>query len=248
MPQSSHIERIVLVHGAAHGAWCWELVSPILTSYGYDVQAFDLPGLGEDPTPPAQVHLDDYVRLIVDVLKSRNVPTLLLGHSMGGVPVSQAAERASELVSKIVYLSAVVLRSGESMASVSLLDLPQSASQALRPSSVAGAVEFDPERVQHIFYNRCAPEVVLKAKSRLKPQAEAPIHEPVVLSDERYGRVPKAYIVCTDDHAFPSTAQLWLCERASIERRRSIDSDHSPFFSAPQKLAELIHEEAGFGQ
>ena len=45
------IGRIILVHGAAHGAWCWEMLAPLLTSYGYEVQTLDLPGLGEDVTP-----------------------------------------------------------------------------------------------------------------------------------------------------------------------------------------------------
>jgi hypothetical protein len=65
-----------------------------------------------------------------------------------------------------------------------------------------------------------------------------------VLSDERYGRIAKSYIICNDDHALPASAQHWLCDRASIERKRYIDSDHSPFFSAPDELAKIIHEEA----
>lgn len=237
-------DRIVLVHGAGHGAWCWDLIVPILTSHGYDIQTLDLPGLGDDLTPPSKVHLADYVGRIVEVLRSREAPALLLGHSMGGVPVSQAAENAREVVAKIVYLSAVALKDGESMASLSLLDLPQSASQALRPSSIEGALEFDPALVQDIFYNRCTPELVLRAKARLRPQAAAPISEPVSLSDDRYGQIPKSYIVCTDDHAFPASAQHWLCDRSGIERKRSIDSDHSPFFSAPDALAKIVHEEA----
>ena len=130
------------------------------------------------------------------------------------------------------------------MAGLSLLDLPRSASQALRPSAIEGAVEFDPALVQELFYNRCAPELALRAKVRLKPQAAAPLSEPVVLSDERYGRIAKSYIICTDDHAFPASAQRGLCERARIERIRTIASDHSPFFSAPQELADMVHEEA----
>lgn len=247
MTSAPQVSRIVLVHGAAHGAWCWELMVPILTSYGYDVQTLDLPGLGDDSTPPANVHLADYVGRIVDVLKSREAPALLLGHSMGGVPVSQAAENASERVARVVYLSAVAPKSGDSMASLPLMELPQSASRALRPSSVEGAVEFDPAMVEEVFYNRCTPEIVRRATERLRPQAAAPISEPVVLSDARYGRIPKSYIVCTDDQAFPVTAQHWVCDRASIQRKRIIESDHSPFFSAPHDLAKIIHEEACVG-
>jgi pimeloyl-ACP methyl ester carboxylesterase len=238
------IGRIVLVHGAAHGAWCWELLTPILTSYGYEVQTLDLPGLGDDATPPADVHLSDYVGRVVDVLRSRHAPALVLAHSMGGVPASQAAENASAQVARLVYLSAVVLKNGESMASLSLLDLPQSASQTIRPSSVAGAIEFDPAQAHDVFYNRCRPELVQRALARLRPQAAAPIGEPVTLSEQNYGQIPKSYILCTDDHALPPSAQQLLCERAGISRIRTIVSDHSPFLSAPEELADIIREEA----
>jgi pimeloyl-ACP methyl ester carboxylesterase len=244
MTRLQGIDRIVLVHGAAHGAWCWELLVPILASYGYEVQTLDLPGLGDDATPPAHVHLADYVDRIVEVLRSRHAPALVLAHSMGGVPVSQAAENASAQVGRLVYLSAIVLKNGESMASLSLLALPQSASQSIRPSLVEGAIEFDPALAHDVFYNRCNPQLAQRAKARLRPQAAAPISEPVTLSESNYGRIPKSYILCTDDHAFPASAQRQLCERAGISRIRTIVSDHSPFFSAPTELADIIREEA----
>ncbi|QGZ93753.1 alpha/beta fold hydrolase [Terricaulis silvestris] len=247
MAPAPGINRIVLVHGAAHGAWCWEVLTPILMSYGHEVQTLDLPGLGDDATPPANVHLADYVERIVGILKSRDAPALLLGHSMGGVPVSQAAENAREHVARVVYLTAVSPQSGDSMGSLPLMEHPQSASRALRPSSIEGAVEFDPAMAEEVFYNRCTPDIVRRATARLRPQAAAPIREPVVLSHDRYGRIPKSYIVCTDDQAFPVSAQHWICDRSSIQRKRSIDSDHSPFFSAPHELAKIIHEEASAG-
>ena len=47
----------ILVHGAGHGGWCWEKVQPILEGHGHKVCAPDLPGLGKDQTPPANVTL-----------------------------------------------------------------------------------------------------------------------------------------------------------------------------------------------
>jgi alpha-beta hydrolase superfamily lysophospholipase len=40
--------NLVLVHGAMHGAWCWEHVAPLLSGMGHAVRAIDLPGLGDD--------------------------------------------------------------------------------------------------------------------------------------------------------------------------------------------------------
>ena len=52
--------RIVLVHGAFGGAWCWEPVPGRLRDAGHEVEAIDLPGSGEDSTPVADVSLDAY--------------------------------------------------------------------------------------------------------------------------------------------------------------------------------------------
>jgi alpha-beta hydrolase superfamily lysophospholipase len=77
--------RIVLVHGAAHGAWCWEEVIPRLQARGYVVDALDLPGAGDDPTPPERVTFDGYTRRVVEVLNARREPALLVGHPWAGL-------------------------------------------------------------------------------------------------------------------------------------------------------------------
>ena len=46
------MSRFVLVHGAWHGAWCWEKVVPLLAARGHAARAIDLPGHGDDPAPP----------------------------------------------------------------------------------------------------------------------------------------------------------------------------------------------------
>ena len=53
--------QFVLIHGAWHGAWCWEKVVPLLKEAGHQVHTIDLPGLGEDQTPISEVTLDAYV-------------------------------------------------------------------------------------------------------------------------------------------------------------------------------------------
>jgi len=238
------IKRIVLVHGAAHGAWCWELLTPLLEAKGYDVQVLDLPGLGDDPTPPAKVTFADYVASIVDVLHSRPEPALLLGHSMGGGPVSRAAEEAPETVAKLVYLAALMPEDGESAASMRFEEMPQSAAHVIRESTVEGAHEFDPALAADIFYHRSDPEVARWAVSKLRPQADGPVAEVIRLSPARWGAVPKVYIRCTEDRALPPQAQQWLCDRAPDVRQRVMQSDHAPFLSDAPGLAAILDDEA----
>ena len=58
----------MLVHGASTGGWCWEKVVPLLEAAGHKVCAPDLPGLGKDHTPPANVTLADNVEKLSRLL------------------------------------------------------------------------------------------------------------------------------------------------------------------------------------
>ncbi len=58
----------VLVHGAWHGAWCWDKVVSLLQSKGHRAEAIDLPGSGKDKTPIPQVTLDAYAKKVCEVL------------------------------------------------------------------------------------------------------------------------------------------------------------------------------------
>jgi pimeloyl-ACP methyl ester carboxylesterase len=237
------LDRIVLVHGAGHGAWCWERVAPLLEAKGYRVSMLDLPGAGDDQTPQEDVTLAAYVQRVVDVVRSGVAPVLLLGHSMGGAPISQAAEEIPELVGKLVYLAAILLKDGESMASVGLGG-ENSARRAIIPAHIDAAHDFDRRIAADVFYNTCDPATAARASQRLGLQATAPIGQRLTLSSDRWGQIPKTYVVCARDHALPTPQQHWLCARMPDVKKRVMDTDHSPFFSDPEGLAEIIDQEA----
>jgi pimeloyl-ACP methyl ester carboxylesterase len=238
------IRRIVLIHGASHGAWCWERVTPLLEALGYQVQAPDLPGLGDDPLPPAKVTFQNYVDRVAEVLLGSPAPALLVGHSLGGTSISQAAERVPEQVAKLVYLAAFLPRDGESADRTGFGEMPESAGRAVRASPVDGAHEFDPALAAEVFYHQCDPDVAQWAVQHLRPQANAPVGATLRLSTERWGAIPKVYIRCAQDRALPPAFQQWLCDRMPEVRQRVMDSDHSPFLSDPAGLAALLDEEA----
>ncbi len=231
------------MHGAGHGAWCWKRVVPMLEAMGYQVSTPDLPGLGDDPTPQKDVTFAGYVQRVVDAVSSGASPVLLLGHSMGGAPISQAAEEIPERIGKLVYLAAILLRDGESMTSVALGG-EESARRAITPSEVEGAHDFDRALAAEVFYNACDAETAAWASQRIGLQATAPLEACLKLSPERWGPIPKTYIVCSRDRALPTTQQHWLCARAPEVKKRIMDADHSPFFSNPAVLVDIIDREA----
>jgi pimeloyl-ACP methyl ester carboxylesterase len=248
MDLNKETRRIVLVHGAAHGAWCWERVVPLLQARGFLVDAIDLPGLGADLTPPLEVTLDSYVQRAVSAVRARQEPVLLVGHSMAGGPISAAAEIAHEQVRKLVYVAATLPMSGEGLGLAMELSkrFPgPAASVAIRPSAIEGAMEFAPELAADTFYNQCDAKTARAAVARLRPQASRPLQgETITLTSARFGRLPKSYVLCTRDQAITPDLQRWFCARVPeltvIER----PWDHSPFLSDPGGLAALLAEEA----
>ena len=82
----------ILIHGAFHGGWCWDLVKPILEKYGHNVYSPDLPSHGGDLSVTEEVTLSDYVNKIGKLIKQINEPVILLGHSLGGITITQTGQ------------------------------------------------------------------------------------------------------------------------------------------------------------
>lgn len=241
------LKHIVLVHGAWHGANCWRFVTPLLQAMDYKVSTPDLPGLGADTTPPKDVTLQAYIDCVTETVKAAGEPVLLLGHSMGGSVVCGAAEAVSELIGKLVILSSPTPRNGETMGGMRdyMVASPDSwMNTAMTESKVEGAVDVDLTRAAAIFYNTCTPDVAKQAITYLRPQAAAPFAAPFHLTAERYGKVPKAYIVCTQDNAVHPAAQYFFCVRMPNTTRHEMNTDHSPFYCDPKGLVAIIDQEA----
>ena len=96
----------VLVHGSWHGSWCWCRVVPELEALGHRVLALDLPGHGDDATPVARITLAAYAECVAAVVRGAAEPVVLVGHSFGGIVISQAAELIPERISRLVILNA----------------------------------------------------------------------------------------------------------------------------------------------
>lgn len=229
----------VLVHGACHGAWCWRQVQAALVQEGHQVLVPDLPGLGGDRTPLAEATFAAGVERICDLLTRSAEPVILVGHSLGGMYITQAAEEYPENIRWLAYLSALLPSHGES----SLIALQRTAEE--NPEVLTCAeVDEDAMRLRfpaavNWFYHDCAPAAIALAERHLKPQPMRPLHTPVTLS-RRFAGVPRAYLSCTDDRVLTPRSQHQLYTRTPCERVISLQSGHSPFLSMPLYLAMCL--------
>lgn len=226
----------LLVHGSCHGAWCWRDVIAELRARGHVGRAIDLPGNGDDHTPPAQVTLGASAQAVA---AASTPETILVGHSWGGYPVSAAAEHSPERMRGIIYLCAYVPESGCSMVDMRKRAPRQPLLEAVRRSPSGDSYTIAEDRVRALFYHDCPPEAVTFAKSRLCPQATRPQTEPLFVGD-RFLRVPKAYIRCREDRTIPPEYQTEMTRNWPRDRVYEMNTSHSPFFSDPKGLAELL--------
>lgn len=230
----------VLVHGAWHGGWCWDQVTPLLERDGHSVAAPDLPGHGDDRTPAAEVTLPAYVDRVCEALASVDEPAVLVGHSMGGIVISQAAEQCPERVKTLVYLAAFLLPDGQTVGDV----MGGNEGSMLPPFVVRGPEQgtstVKDEGLTDAFYHDCSPEDVAFARARLVPQAAAPAAVPLRLTEARFGSIPRVYIECLQDRAIVPALQRRLYTALPCARVLTLDSSHSPFFSQPAALAAML--------
>ena len=101
-------------------AWCWEPVTGQLEAAGHTVEALDLPGSGDDETPSPTSRSTRTPIASVRRLAERSEPAMLVGHSMGGVVITQAARHCAERIASLVFVCAFMPSNGQS-----LLDMTQ---------------------------------------------------------------------------------------------------------------------------
>ena len=229
----------MLVHGACTGGWCWEKLTPLLRAMGHTTHAPDLPGLGKDHTPPASVTLADNVDKIARKLDTIDEPVILVGHSLGGVTISQLAEARRRKIKALVYITALLPPSGKTGRDMTAME-PDSLFRRSREMSPDGTTyTFARTQLPTLFYEDVPFEDRYRAMERLRPQPVAISSTPVTLTEERFGSVARWYIECTYDNAILIRVQrrmvaLTPCKVITME------CGHSPFYSNPEELAEHL--------
>jgi thioesterase domain-containing protein len=109
----ARVSTFVLLHGAWHGAWCWERVTPLLQ--GHHVRTPTLSGLGERAgEASAAVTLDTHIADLVAHLDGLDGDVVLVAHSYAGFVAYGAAEQTA--VGRLVLLDSFIPRDGETMA------------------------------------------------------------------------------------------------------------------------------------
>jgi len=231
---------IVLVHGGWHGSWCWERLVPGLESSGYQTHVVDwLRSPGGVQRSGFRVRFLDWVDAVSEAIQRAGAPVVLLGHSFGGFLISAAAERWPDRIAALVYLAAYLPVTGENLKELYSSDRQSMLRDAIRVHPLRGSVSIKPEKAVEVFYAACPPDVAGAAKNRLVEQPIRPALHRVQLTG-RFAGARKVYVHTLRDRAISYRHQEMMCRRASLLATVTLDTDHSPFFSAPQKLTDIV--------
>jgi pimeloyl-ACP methyl ester carboxylesterase len=243
-PSAKSAATLVLVHGSFHGSWCWAKIVPLLEREGYTVITPNLPASGGDPAPVENADLNSYAARIATIIDDVKGPVVLVGHSMGGIVTSQVSEMRPNRLAATVYVNGLLFRTNESL--VSFLDEHKGLNvddlvlKNMKVSADGQIATFPTDKAAEVFYNACSPADADWAKVQLTPQRTKVYADKLQLTPERYGQVKRYYVRGANDHAVSPLYQEAMLKNTACEKVFTLDGDHSPFLSAPAKLAEII--------
>jgi len=211
--------EVVLIHGAWHGAWCWDGVVDELGRSGVTVTAVELPFTG----------FDDDTAAARGAVEAAGPGAVVCAHSYGGVVVDKAVA-ALDGIGRVIYLAAFINTAEDFLAGESV---------PLTEAIVADGerCHIEPSRAHELFYaDSDAAEVAQRVVPRLRPMR---LDFPAFFADPPpRPDAPTTYVVCSADRAVPPAAQRRMAARCdgSLEW----PTDHSPFLTRPAELAALL--------
>ncbi len=234
-------ETFLLVHSAWLGAWQWNTVKELLVEAGHSVITPDLPGHGENLTPEKEITMQDYVDCIVNLLDQQEESVVLLGHSFNGITVSRVAEVRPNKIKSIVYLAAFLAPAKSSFISMVKGVEGSVAVENFYFSDDQSHALVKASEMHQAFAHDISEEAFAKASSFILPEPAKPLFYELEITDENWGAIPKYYIECTLDKAIPIAIQRAMYN-GKVEKIYSLEASHTPNFSQPNKLANILIE------
>ncbi|WP_293752989.1 alpha/beta fold hydrolase [Limnohabitans sp. Rim8] len=236
--------NVLLVHGAWHGAWCWQRVLPGLVRAGHRAHAVTLTGVGErahllHPSIDLETHITD-VMAAMDAEEMD--PVVLVVHSYAGMLGTAVADRRPERLRHLVYLDAVLPKPGESWSSTHASGTRNARIAAAQAHPLHAFPAPDPAvfglgDADHAWVQR-----------RQTPHPGGPYTQVLDFDPQRVASVPRTFISCTSpplgtidvsrlrmvDPKFWNGA--WLPGSQVLE----MHTGHDPMVNDPQGLLALL--------
>jgi pimeloyl-ACP methyl ester carboxylesterase len=217
--------NVVLVHGAWADGSSWSRVIPLLDPARFDVVAVQIP----------LTSIEDDVAITRNVLAAQKGPTVLVGHSYGGIVISGAANNAPN-VKALVYIAAFGLDEGESIDALSK-----------QGPATAGAAKIRPDDHGLLWIDRDGfAEVFAADVDATQARVMAVVQKPLSLTaftgksgPPAWKKIRSWYMVSAKDQMIPPQAEEFMAKRMGATVR-TVASSHASLVSHPNDVAGII--------
>ncbi|PIA62279.1 hypothetical protein AQUCO_00200342v1 [Aquilegia coerulea] len=234
--------HFVLVHGSGGGAWNFYKIRTLLENHGYQVSCLDLKSAGIDATDPRSIlTFEDYNKPLVDFLSTlpENEKVILVGHSAGGMSVTDAIHRFGKKISIAVYVGAVMLRRGYLTEQDKIDGIPDIIRQP--PTNSTMTREFQ----RQIMYNLSPEEDATLSWMLRKAGPDKVIRDTKFAESPGIDEVTRLYIKTMHDQVLKPEQQDAMIKKWPPSDVFLLESDHSPVFSSPTDLVGILVGVAG---
>lgn len=237
-------KRLILIHGAWAGAWVWERLELALVTLGWNVQAIDLPGDGQHPISAQSVKQRDFLAHLKRVIHDGDGPVALVGHSGGGMFVTQAADAFPEQVSHAIWIAGFLLPNGETYDEI-LQHVDHQATHLgamyyakLSDDGLTTTIPRDAART--LFFHDADETIAQSAASKLTPQpvCGARLRTP---TGDAFKNLSKLYVLATEDKSILPAAQRFMCRNIPRLTVKEIASGHTPQLTQTATVAQMIN-------
>lgn len=216
---------IVLVHGAFVDGSGWKEVFDLLSNDGYEVLVVQ----------HSTATLEGDVATTRSVIDAARFPVVLVGHSYGGMIISEAGNHSK--VKSLVYVAAYAPERGESVAKLAQVPAQPGESRAPLLPPRAGYRLVDPAKFPQAF----AADVPL-SMTRFMAASQVPWGLAAVraeVGEPAWKVKPTSYLLTTQDRMIPPSVQRMMAKRSGA-RTLAIDSSHAVMLSHPVEVAAFI--------
>lgn len=244
-PPEVQTTHAILIHGAWQGSWVWRDFAPLLEAHGFEPHAIDLPGNGSDDTPLHDVSLDLYLGHIGALIDRLQGDICIIAHSGGGVVGTALGELYPDRIKVITYIAGMMMPPDWHFGHV----LDQADAQKHGWLGIGPYLEWSEDKSvssvpteagARIFLNDMPFEVALEGAKNLTPQAEPGRALQTHWTAQRFGRVPRVYVECTQDLSVLQPIQQSMQKLVPGATNITLNTGHAPHVSQPQVLAHAL--------
>jgi len=221
--------NIVLVHGAFGDGSHWKHVIPVLVAKGYNVRAVQLP----------LTSLPDDVQRASDMVAALDGPTLLVGHSYGGMVITGAGNLPN--VVGLVYIAAFAPDEGEAAGGLLGLREAPIGIASVKPDA-QGFLYVDYDKYHEVFCQGVSDEDALVMALSQKPISGAAFGG--ASGKPAWKQKPSWYQISADDKMIQPETEAWFAERMQAKKTITLDAGHASLASNGSQVAAFILEAA----